>query len=520
MGVAIISIGVMVIKVSERNMIDMKIRSGKATTALFRDLLEDVHFREGMLRIDLLQIFIDDFSDSSGAGEVSVVDGHRKILASTGEYSTGALYEDPNLEKSMALRFIMVDAEKSGTALLFRRYRNISVYAPLKSGAAVKVVFPLAEVNNLLQRTTWLMIFFLSFDLLLLFLFSSYLLSRRIVTPLKKLAAAAENIAEGDLSERVDYTGNNEIAQLAASFNTMADNLGEHVGYLQRANRELSQTRQELIRSEKLASVGRLAAGVAHEVGNPLGAILGYLDLLIGGEQDEKARLDFIRRIEKEVKKIDLTIRELLDYSRSSASEVRPVEVNKVVQEAMSLVSHHKNFKSIDLHVALSDNLPDVMADENQLQQVIINIVLNAVDAMPRGGALTLETKETEFSDYNPNLPMRRKGDQGTGEFRIGKGGDGPGRKKMVKITVKDTGKGIDEEDIEKIFDPFFTTKEPGKGTGLGLSISQGIIEAFKGSIFVSSDVGEGAVFSICLPVFSEDGPGGPSNDNSETKEK
>lgn len=517
MGMAIISIGIMVIKVSERNMIDMKMGSGRATIALFRALLDDVHFRKGRLRTDLLQIFIEDFSANSGASEVSVVDGNRKILVSTGSLRTGTIYDDPKLEDCMTRHLTLTEATKSETALLFRRYRNVSIYTPLRSGGAVKVVFPLTEVNNLLQRTTWLMLFFLSFDLLLLFLFGSYLLTRRIVTPIKKFAEAAENIAEGDLSERVEYEGENEIGQLAQSFNVMADNLGEHVGYLQRANRDLGQARQELIRSEKLASVGRLAAGVAHEVGNPLGAILGYLDMLLKGVDDESVRADFIKRIEKEVKKIDLTIRELLDYSRSSNIEVRAVDVNKVVKDAMSLVSHQKDFENLDLQMDLSDDLSLVMADENQLQQVMINIVLNAIDAMPEGGTLKVETKEIETVDYVPGLPKRRKGDQETGEFRIVKGNDGESRGKKVKISVTDTGRGIDEEDLEKIFDPFFTTKDPGKGTGLGLSLSQGIVEAFHGRISVKSERGTGTTLSILLPAFKE-GSGEPASDKNYVK--
>jgi len=292
------------------------------------------------------------------------------------------------------------------------------------------------------------------------------------------------------------------LGQLSVSFNKMADSLSDHVGYLQRANRELRQTRLDLIRSEKLASVGRLAAGVAHEIGNPLGAILGYTDMLISGVDDDATEKDFLKRVENEVKKIDATIRELLDYSRPSLVNMIEIDVNNVIQEVLSLVSHQKGFETLELELNLDEGLPRILADEHQMRQVLLNLILNAVDAMPQGGKIIISTEKYYLSDKKDIYPSRRKEDHFSGEFTIRKRTKaGVDVEEWIKVSVADTGTGMEKEELGKIFDPFYTTKDPGKGTGLGLSISQTIIETFEGRIEVESDSGEGTVFSLLLPA-------------------
>lgn len=488
MGMAIITVGIMVLKISENNMVNMRIESKKALLTSLRKTVEDGYVVGGKMSSGKLQRLIDDFAPLGGADEIVAVDTQYRIIAGVDSSQIGEIDRDEKLIDTLTFQSESVDLKTVHKTVLPSIYESISISMPVTSKGeligGLKAVFPMDDLNNLLGRTRWLLFFFLSFDSLLLLLFGSFLLTRTIVRPLKKFVRVAERIADGDLSQRVGYESGNEIGQLSASFDRMADSLEGHVGHLERANRELKQAQQELVRSEKLASVGRLAAGVAHEVGNPLGAILGYTDMLINGVDDEGTRSDYLKRIESEIRKIDATVRELLDYSRPSKMEVMDVDVNRVVREAVSLVSHQKTFEKFELEMKFSEDMPPSKADEKQLQQVLINIILNAVDAMSDGGDLEIATES--FSPKSP-LPMWER--------------DRVREKSQVRISIRDSGCGINDEDLKKVFDPFFTTKEPGSGTGLGLSISQRIIETFGGKIEVESEVGKGSTFTIYLPV-------------------
>jgi two-component system NtrC family sensor kinase len=284
---------------------------------------------------------------------------------------------------------------------------------------------------------------------------------------------------------------------------------------LESANRQLKQAQEELIRTEKLASIGRFAAGVAHEVGNPLGAILGYTSILQRGEIEREEEKDYLNRIEKEIERINRIVRELLDFARPSKFEIREVNVNKVVENALSLLSYQKNFKNIQTQLDLQVNLPLIKGDESQLSQVFINIILNGIDAMPGGGTLEIQSEEYLVEDFFPirkhrPYPTRRKGDPRESDYlhlrkadpisvfltKFSRGD------RLVRIRISDTGIGIKKEDLERIFDPFFTTKSPDKGTGLGLSISLRIVESMGGEIRVESEIGKGTNFGLYFPAI------------------
>lgn len=501
-----ITMGVMIISISEKNMVEMKLRSGNTLAYSFRTAIEDDYLLKRRLDADRYGDLIRTFAYNSGAAEVVVVDYDFNIISWKGKERSDRIGDDKNLEKSINESREISIIKSSKVGWFVSHYDALIIYAPLVSNVKVvggiRVVFPLDELNNLLVRTRWLMLFYLSFALLLFLLFGSYLLNRRIAKPLNDIADASEKIADGDLSQRVDDYGKNELGQLSRSFNEMADRVADHVGYLQRVNRDLKATKQELIRSEKLASVGRLAAGVAHEIGNPLGAILGYTDMMLKGVEDDSVRQDFLERMDKELKKIDLTIRELLDYSRTSTLEVGETDVNKVVSETLSLASHQKGFEKLNLELILGENLPLVLVDAGQLQQIMMNIILNGVDAMPDGGNLTVVTETRKIKDDTVKFVSRRRKDDDFHGFSI-KTGDKDKEKEMVDISFVDNGMGIEEDSVSKIFDPFYTTKEPGSGTGLGLSISQRIVETFNGRIEVQSEAGRGTKFTVSLPAFT-----------------
>jgi len=315
----------------------------------------------------------------------------------------------------------------------------------------------------------------------------SLLLTRYVVKPLETLVKATEEITAGYVPQSLEPTGRNEIGTLAASLAGMSEKLREYkqsvehsIQSLKESNRELRQAQEELIRSEKLSSVGRLAAGVAHEIGNPVGIILGYLEILRRALNPQEESADALTRIEREVMRIDHVIRELLSFSRPVPVSLHPIAVNPVVEEAISLISHQKEFRAIAVDKQLERHLPAVMADEGQLKQVMINLFINAMDAMQHGGRLTVATGLAEGGATEP--------------------ADCPAASPAVRISVGDTGTGIEPASLKNIFDPFFTTKSPGKGNGLGLSVSLRIVESFAGTIAVKSSPGEGSTFTIDLP--------------------
>jgi len=292
------------------------------------------------------------------------------------------------------------------------------------------------------------------------------------------------------------------------------ESLENYLESLESANKQLKQAQEELIRTEKLASIGRFAAGVAHEVGNPLGAILGYTSILrkegINGEESK----DYMRRIEGEIERINKIVRGLLDFARPSKLELREVDVNKIIPNTLSLLTYQANLNKIQTQLDLQSDLPLIKGDESQLSQVFINIILNAIDAMPTGGVLQIQTQRhlVEYLDVDRSQRIyapRRSGDPlesnyshlrkhhpfSTGLTKFSRG------ERLVRVRITDTGSGIKKEDLDNIFDPFFTTKAPDKGTGLGLSISLKIVESLGGEIRVESEVGKGTTFEVYFPA-------------------
>ena len=244
------------------------------------------------------------------------------------------------------------------------------------------------------------------------------------------------------------------------------------------------QTEEELLRSEKLVSLGQLAASVAHEVNNPLAGILVYVKLFLKKYREEKLQTEKsqeqLLKVEKELERTTRIIRNLLDFSRQSEPNMRALDINKVIDAALSLVENQINLENMSLEKQLGPNLPLVFADFDKIQQVLINIILNATQAMPEGGKLTIVTSAAE-------------------DVIIG-----DSRKNTVRIDIKDTGVGIAKENLSKLFTPFFTTKGKGKGVGLGLSVVHGIIGKHKGKIEVESEPNVGTTFSIYLEAMDE----------------
>jgi len=264
----------------------------------------------------------------------------------------------------------------------------------------------------------------------------------------------------------VEVLGRSELGLLARSFNIMIERVKDQMTALRQASQKLSKAEEEVLRSEKLASLGRMAAGIAHDLGNPVSALTGYLDILIKGTRSQEKEREMLQRSYGEVQRMDRIIKGLLDFSRPRDARLEDVDVNSVVQDTLSILTPQKVLDGIEVKMELKDGLPPARANTSLLTQVVLNMILNSADAMPSEGTLTLSTGAKNGS---------------------------------LEIVISDTGVGIRKEDIPRIFDPFFTTKEPGKGSGLGLSICQRIIDSFGGRILVESEWKKGTTFTIVL---------------------
>jgi signal transduction histidine kinase len=304
------------------------------------------------------------------------------------------------------------------------------------------------------------------------------------------LAKRAEDYKEDDdvlFSVRKE---DNELQRLSTALNGLLRRLSAEkaklratVTSLEAANAELKKAQIEVIRAEKLASVGRLSAGIAHEIGNPISIVTGYLDLLKQADLPGQERKEYLDRAEKEIERISAIIRQLLEISRPSHGGSRRISVHEIIGSMERVLNVQPFMSHVRLTTELGASADDVRADSNQLRQVFLNLIINAADAISaRGpGAQGEVVVATDNSTPTGRSPESSPG--------------------WVQIHIRDNGSGIAEENLANIFDPFFTTKEPGKGTGLGLSVSFMIIESFGGSMRAESKVGHGTCMTVSLPA-------------------
>ena len=286
---------------------------------------------------------------------------------------------------------------------------------------------------------------------------------RDVLKPIDRITATARRVIGGDLTARVGPGPAGEMGQLCEIIDRMCDAVASREEQLKQT------TRQNIGRTEKMVSIGRLAAGVAHEINNPLTTVLTFACLLRekpDRDQQEKDDLDLI--IHETTRAAEI-VRGLLDFARERATVKEPLDINDVVQRTVRLIRNQKVFDHIVIEEQLAGSLPPINGNVNQLQQVLLNLSLNACEAMPKGGTLSIASSARD------------------------------GR---VAVTLTDTGAGIKAELLDRIFEPFFTTKAVGKGTGLGLSVSDGIIQQHGGTLEVESREGHGSTFAIELPAL------------------
>ncbi|HUU39335.1 MAG TPA: ATP-binding protein, partial [Desulfatiglandales bacterium] len=364
---------------------------------------------------------------------------------------------------------------------------------------AASVKIPLGSMYGTIRQSQKIVLSYILLNTIFLSLFGFYLIYRSIIKPINQLVKRVEEFKEGEsifLSSNTEY---NEFGKLSRALNMMLRRLDENkadlkesIVSLKKANLEIKQAQEEIIRSEKLASVGRLASGVAHEIGNPIGIVLGYLEFLKDDDLKDESRKDFIDRIEKEIERINKIIRDLLDFSRPSKGEIRMVSVHKVIDETVDILKTQPVISKGGIVLEKNAEKDTVLADPDKLKQVFLNFSMNAIDAIEG------DQEKDGLRDEMIAIKTRIVADKQSNET---------GKEDRIYIEFIDKGSGVPAEDLNRIFDPFYTTKEPGKGTGLGLSVSLRIVEDMGGTINAESEIGRGTSMTVALPLYAGSKP-------------
>ena len=353
------------------------------------------------------------------------------------------------------------------------------------------ITYSLDEINRtMLMQMIGIVAISLSF-ILVVSISVGVLLNRLIYVRLKDLEAGAKKLSSGDLDHRIPVRGNDEFGRMAGSFNLMTgalqksrEELQEWVQTLEqkveKRTQELRAAEAEVAQGEKLASVGILSAGIAHELNNPLTGVLTFTSLLRKKMPEGSQDAEDLDLVIHETKRCASIIRRLLDFGREKVPEKKFANINQLIENTVRLVERPASLQQIEINMDLDSDLPLVWIDADLIKQVIMNMLINAQQAIEGKGSITIQTRRyTGKSSPKPGVEPEP----------------------TVEIAIIDTGCGIPEPNLQRIFDPFFTSKEVGKGTGLGLSVSFGIIRAHGGAIKVESVVGDGTTFRIQLPI-------------------
>jgi len=365
------------------------------------------------------------------------------------------------------------------------------------------IVYSLDEIEHSMRMNAIAVgIFSLGF-IVIASLVVSFFVHRLVQVPLNDLENGARRLASGDLDQTIPVRSADEFGELAASFNSMTAALKNSQEELRewgrtleekvaRRTQELRLAQAEAVRGEKLASVGLLAAGIAHELNNPLTGILTFSHLIRQKMPDGSPDAEDMDLVIRETKRCAAIIRRLLDFAREKTPEKKFADLNQIIEDTARIIERPAHLRDIEIATDLAPDLPPVWVDADLVKQVLMNMLVNAQHAIEEKGSITVRSRR---------CPEPRRPEPGTEPVP------------MVEISIVDTGCGIPEKDLHRIFDPFFTSKGVGKGTGLGLSVSHGIIKAHGGAIEVESKAGEGSTFRVTLPIepLSADAESGSS---------
>ncbi|MBC8184088.1 hypothetical protein H8E88_23600, partial [candidate division KSB1 bacterium] len=299
---------------------------------------------------------------------------------------------------------------------------------------------------------------------LLAFIFVNYS-SKKLITPLSILTNEMKQTSIDQQHRQISINSSDEIGYLAQAFEDMRERLFS-------SHQKLNQAQNQIVQAEKLASIGRLASGIAHEINNPLNGIQNCVRMILEEPDNKKQTDKYLTLTNEGLSKIESVVKKLLNYARQDQLIRQQVDINNSIKKMLELVEYKITKRHIKIVLSLDDSLISILGDPHLLEQVFLNLMINAYDAMPDGGKMTISTKNKTIKEQ-----------------------------KGISCSITDTGLGIPKAELNKIFDPFYTTKDVGEGTGLGLSVCLGIIETHHGEIQVFSEQGKGATFSVFIPI-------------------
>lgn len=485
-------INVVMVKFSERDLIQAKVDTGKLLIQALEQRFQE-HFDHGaqgltemgsnpQFKRNINQLLI-----VGGFPDTVIIDQRKKPVFNKSLSIRSKEKGQRLARQAMNMKNVSIQYSGMTWGVIWLGPEEISISAPLsvkgKKIGGISLRAPLTPIYEVLQQSEKFILLYILLDAIILALVGIVLLSRIVVKPIHKLLKLTAGYKEGDLIPSIAESSRDEIGQLTRSMTIMLKRLDDnkrelknHISSLEKANQDLKQAQNEIIRSEKLASVGRLTAGIAHEIGNPIGIILGYLELINKNKTTEDEKRDFLSRIQSEITRVNEIIRQLLDFSRPSNGEPEETHIHELIKNTVDILTPQPVMGAIRIDYQLEAKNDEIIADPNQLQQVFLNIILNAADSLA-------EEEKREEKDLEKVLTILSLNVNGSMELRF-----------------EDNGAGISEEELAQIFDPFYTTKEPGEGTGLGLSVCYRIVEALGGTIKAESKKGQGTAIIITLP--------------------
>ena len=381
-------------------------------------------------------------------------------------------------------------------SLLFGQKENVIVSRPIVEGDKIKGSFSISidlkGVYDKLKNRNSLFLIYALINVILLSLIAFFRFQKIVIKPIRKLLKRADEYK--DDSEIFILLGDesDEFGKLSRSLNSMLHRISDDrkrlqdtVNSLEIANKELKRAQKEIVRAEKLASIGRLSSGIAHEIGNPAGIVLGYLDLVREEGYSEKEKNDFLERAEKEIVRIKKIIQQLLQLAKPLENNSKAISVHDVIDEIISVFKYQPIMDKIRIVRRYNAEQDKVYADFGQLSQVFLQLLINAADALSLS-----DKKEKGIVTIETGIVSQKNDHEGSAW-------------KGIEIRISDNGPGIDKDELEKIFDPFYTTKNPGKGTGLGLSVCFTIVESLGGKILADSHKDIGTTMTIILPIVN-----------------
>jgi two-component system, NtrC family, sensor kinase len=513
----VVLFGAVVVRLLEHHLVKQKRDQGRTALLAMQagfDLQEFLDHGKRKTGVEMPR-FIQIMAQNLELSSLVIVDRDQNVVGHSRADMIGLVLAEEDLERAVTERklihrLIGRDTRTPEVIISGPLYRDGKVFG------AARFSLPLENLYVALSDTRRVLFLYALMDALALILVGSVLLWWVLVKPVEQMVKATEAMAAGNYRLPPPASGNNEIARLGRALSKLGATLEDRekvnrrqMTRLEKINEELKQAHDQLVHSDRLAYVGRVAAGVAHEIGNPLGAIYGYLEIMRDADLNEEEHA-VVERAERDVRRIDTIVRELLDFSRVKPAEARPIDLLGPAEEAAGLLKTQRGLDHIEVTVKTGQDVPKATLDPRQLVQVVLNILINAADAMTGVGDIEISAEAGRLDRAAlmeaqlPGAPPEREVTFTNIEQRgiVFSDPISSGEDRLAAILhITDSGPGMAPEVLAQMFDPFFTTKQAGKGTGLGMAISHRIVAGAGGVIRVESHSGHGTRVSLLFPA-------------------